>query len=129
VSEKGVSKPSDRSVGSEHFEKVSHDLKSLFSVPDEVLDLARKELNDGQCVTVSFDGLRADLVRVGFIERWMSGTDCRRLAYNSLLHRVNDSLLGFFWMAKKKAKKKAVRKAVHEGVTGQTVELAVEKAT
>jgi hypothetical protein len=68
ASRKGVSKPGDKAVGSKDFDRVAHDLKALFRVPDEVLDLARKALDDGQCVTVNFDASRAELVRVGFIE-------------------------------------------------------------
>jgi hypothetical protein len=68
ASQKGVSKPGDKAVGSKDFDRVAHDLKALFRVPDEVLNLVRKALNDGQCVTVNFDAFRADLVRVGFIE-------------------------------------------------------------
>jgi molecular chaperone GrpE (heat shock protein) len=69
VSEQGVSKPDNKPVGSQDFERVAHDLKALFSVSDEVLTLARKKLNEGQCVTVTFDGFRSDLVRLGFIEK------------------------------------------------------------
>jgi hypothetical protein len=68
VSEQDISKSDNKPVGSQDFERVARDLKALFSVPDEVLNLARKKLNEGQCVTVNFDGLRSDLVRVGFIE-------------------------------------------------------------
>ena len=57
-----------RLVGSKDFERVAHDLEALFSVPDQVLNLARKELNDGRCVTINFDGSRAELVRIGFLE-------------------------------------------------------------
>jgi len=69
ISEQGVSKPANKPVGSKDFERVAHDLKALFSVPDEVLNLARNKLNEGQCVTVNFDGFRSDLVRIGFIEK------------------------------------------------------------
>jgi hypothetical protein len=69
VSEQGVSKPDNKPVGSQDFERVAHDLKALFKVSDEVLNLARKKLNEGQCVTVTFDGFRSDLVRLGFIEK------------------------------------------------------------
>jgi len=67
VSEKGGSKPADKAVGSKDFERLAHDLEVLFSVPDEVLNLARKELNDGRCVTINFNGSRAELVRIGFL--------------------------------------------------------------
>jgi hypothetical protein len=69
VSEQGVSNPDNKPVGSQDFERVAHDLKALFKVSDEVLNLARKKLNEGQCVTVTFDGFRSDLVRLGFIEK------------------------------------------------------------
>jgi hypothetical protein len=68
ASQKGVSKPGDKVVGSKDFDRVARDLKALFRVPNEVLSLARKALNGGQCVNVNFNGSRADLVRVGFIE-------------------------------------------------------------
>ena len=69
VSEQGVSKPDNKPVGSQDLERVAHDLKALFSVSDEVLTLARMKLNEGQCVTVTFDGFGSDLVRLGFIEK------------------------------------------------------------
>jgi hypothetical protein len=68
VSEKGRSGPADKAVGPKDFERLAHDLEALFSVPNEVLNLARKELNDGRCVTINFDGSRAELVRIGFLE-------------------------------------------------------------
>jgi hypothetical protein len=63
VSEKGGSTPADKAVRSKDFERVAHELEANFSVPDEVLDLARQELNDGQCVTINFHASRAQLVR------------------------------------------------------------------
>jgi molecular chaperone GrpE (heat shock protein) len=69
VTEQDRSKSGNKPVGSQDFERVAHDLKALFSVSDEVLNLARKKLNEGQCVTVTFDGFRSDLVTVGFIEK------------------------------------------------------------
>jgi hypothetical protein len=69
VSEQGVSGPDNKPVGSQDFERVAHDLKAIFGVSDKVLNLARKKLNEGQCVTVNFDGFRSDLVGVGFIEK------------------------------------------------------------
>ena len=68
VSENGGSRSADKAVGSRNFDRVAHDLVTLFNVPDEVVNLARKGLNDGRCVTINFDGSRADLVRVGFLE-------------------------------------------------------------
>jgi hypothetical protein len=68
VSENGGSRSADKAVGSKNFDRVAHELVTLFNVPEEVVNLARKGLNDGHCVTINFDGSRADLVRVGFIE-------------------------------------------------------------